>query len=254
MPKQVQIEKKEENAQRKRPRSKLILSKMALLREGPFFYREENVSGTQASLRAKRRDLAQKVKTLRDLGQIPACLFEKGKETLPICVSRQMLEKCLSKSSRKLKLDIENEGTFLVSLEEIQRRPLGQGIQHISFKSINTKEKTALKVGLQLKGKAKAGVVNQLLKEVSIKGHAHELPDVLDVDISSLGLGEVLYVKDIVAQGAFEFASEDLNRPIVNCQHEKVEKTEEPSSAESSAAPPETESPPEASKDAGEAA
>ncbi len=204
-------------------------------------------------IKAKKRDCTQKVKTLHKLGQVPACLFEKGKATLPLQIPHQVLEKCLSQSSRKLKLEIEGEGSFLASVEEIQRRPLGKSIQHISFKTINTKEKIILKVGIQLHGKAKGqtqgGVVGQLLHEVNIKGHAHELPDVLTLDIASLGLGELLYVKDLQNLGPFEFASEDLDRPVVNCQHEKLEKTEDSDPVEVS---PETLN--EASKDAKEAA
>ncbi len=186
------------------------------------------------TLTAKKRNTEQKAKALRKSGWVPGSVYGKGQETLHIQIPHQTLKNFLSKHAHKLELNVEGEGTFLVGIEEVQRGHLGDKLEHISFKSMKVDEKTTLTIEVHLEGKAagqtEGGVVNHLLHEITVKGYPQELPDSITVNISELGIGDLLHVGDITSHYNFEFLEDDHNKVIAKCQHAKI--IEEPIASE----------------------
>ena len=190
------------------------------------------------TLNVKKRNLKEKLKTLRKEGWLPATIYGKGRESLSVQVSHKEFKKCLERHGHKLQLNVEGKETFLVGIEEIQKEVVSHKIMHISFKSMKADEKTTLDIEIHLEGKAagekEGGVTQQLLHTITVKGYPQELPDSLKVSVEQLGIGEVIHVSDLVSHYNFEFLKDDHDKTIVKCQHAQVLE-EEPSSSEAQA-------------------
>jgi len=189
----------------------------------------------EMTLQAQKRDENVATKVLRKEGWVPGCVFGKDQKATSIQIPLIKLRACLAKHPTKLELDVKGAGKFLVGVEEVQRGPLGDGLVHISFHALNKNEKANLTVPLEFVGKAAGsmdgGIVKEVLHEVTIKGYPKDLPDKVQVDVSTLELGSSIHINDISKNYSFEFAPDDLEKVLVTCSYPKVAKVE--STAES---------------------
>jgi large subunit ribosomal protein L25 len=178
------------------------------------------------TLNAKTRDMDQNAKTLRKQGHVPGCVYGKNMEPIHVQIPRHKLQACLKKHVHKLNLDVEGQGTFYVGVEDVQKGHLGDELTHISFKNMNKNEKTWMTIEIHLEGKAKGqtegGMINHLVHEINAKGFPQDVPDSITLSIADLGIGEMVYAKDLTKDYPIELSHEDEGKVIVKCQHSKV--------------------------------
>ncbi len=91
-----------------------------------------------------------------------------------------------------------------VLLRDIQRHPYKQLIMHLDFQRVD--EKALLRTSVPLHfvrgeispaGKSADVVVTHELKEVAVECLPSDLPQVIEVDLSDLKLGDIIYLSDI---------------------------------------------------------
>jgi large subunit ribosomal protein L25 len=90
--------------------------------------------------------------------------------------------------------------------------------------------------------KTQGGILEQMLREVEIECLPGDIPDHIDVDVSSLVFGQVLRVSDLPHDGKVKFVT-DENQPVAHITAVKETVTETPTEAgaEVAAAPAEPE-------------
>jgi len=183
------------------------------------------------TLNAKKRDTNFKPKELIKSGWVPGCVYGKGMETINIQINKATLHECLKKHAKKVNLNVENVGNFLVGLEEIQKGSLGDYVNHISFHALNKKEKATLHCEIEITGTAKGmkegGLMHLVQSELVIKGFPDQLVDKITIDVTEMHLGDFIHVKDIAKKYKFEFKQEDMEKILVRCQHPNVVYVEE---------------------------
>ena len=94
-------------------------------------------------------------------------------------------------------------------------------ITHIDFVQINRGEDLQTKVPLALLGEAQGvktqgGILEALANEVEIRCRPSNLPAQIELDISNLGLGENLQVKDLPVIEGVTYVAE-LDGMLVSC-------------------------------------
>jgi large subunit ribosomal protein L25 len=104
-------------------------------------------------------------------------------------------------------LDIEGVGTSEVMFHERQIDPVRGRLIHADLTRLVKGQKIEVTVPLHLVGepvgvREEEGVLEQIIREIEIRCEPREIPDVVNVDVSNLGVHDVLHISDIqVAEG-----------------------------------------------------
>ena len=162
-------------------------------------------------LQAWRRNRSGKgvARKLRAQGMIPAVLYGGG-ENIPLTLQPKELLKILTSGENtifRLEIDGELGGDRQAIVRDLQRDPLKETLLHADLYRISMDVELTVSVPIVLQGMSRevsdvGGVVNQLLHEVEIQCLPSLIPHELPIDISHLGIGEVLHVRDLhIPQG-----------------------------------------------------
>jgi large subunit ribosomal protein L25 len=168
------------------------------------------------SLKAYPRSQVQRseVKKLRASGRVPATIY--GRQTQP-----QNLEVIYDEISNLLKhsvsenllvdLSVENDARAkrLAMLQEIQHHPLDGKVLHVDFHEIAEDEKVTISVPLETSGepvgvKVDKGTLEHVLFKLKVRALPKDLPELIVVDVSNLGVGQTIHLGDVVPPGGVE--------------------------------------------------
>lgn len=164
----------------------------------------------KVNLKAELRGIAGKgpARGLRRAGKIPAIIYKGGKST-PLMVDRKEIVNILSsKAGEHALINLQiGEGTEkLAIIRAYQLDPIKGDILHADFFEISLKEKIKMTVPVVIVGKEpvgvkqKGGILQYIMREVDIEGLPTLIPERLEVDASSLDVGDSIHVKDISVQ------------------------------------------------------
>jgi large subunit ribosomal protein L25 len=100
-----------------------------------------------------------------------------------------------------VELNIEGEKHMSI-LKEAQFHPVTDKTLHIDFMEIFDEKPIQIEVPVKLNGLAdgvkEGGKLTQELRKVKVKGLYKQIPDVLNIDVTNLGLGKTLQVGSLV--------------------------------------------------------
>jgi large subunit ribosomal protein L25 len=159
----------------------------------------------EAEVRSKTgKEIARK---LRAAGRIPAILYGRGIDPIPLSVEAEAFESTLlTGAGANVLLDLvihENGATHseIAMVQEMQRDVLRRRIIHVDLHKINLTEKIHARIPVALRGEARGakegGILQHLLREVEVECLPAELPEHFDLDVSSLVVGHSLHVSDL---------------------------------------------------------
>lgn len=161
----------------------------------------------EIALQAEARTLSTKgaINSLRQSGRVPGVAYGDKEAPLALSVDEKSIQEILrSQGGRNALISLKiGTSSHAVLIKEIQRHPLTRALSHIDFHRISLKEKIETKVPLHSKGEAPGvkvggGVLEYLTREIRVRCLPTEIPASLDVDISTLQLGQALRAKDLV--------------------------------------------------------
>lgn len=156
-------------------------------------------------------------KQVRSEGQIPGVVYGNEHNIL-VSLSANELEHLVSHGGSHSIINLDLEGSKKkqnVVLKEIQRNPRKGNIQHVDFLLIDLKQEIEQTVPVTILGEEVSagiragGIIQNMTREVVIKGMAKDLPDHIDADISDLEIGSQIRVSDLVAPDGIQI----LNSP-----------------------------------------
>jgi large subunit ribosomal protein L25 len=135
---------------------------------------------------------------------IPAVIYGHGMQPIPVTVERRDLRIALSgPAGVNTILELHVDGsTYPAIVKEMQRDPLKRTVRHVDFQQISLTEKITVQVPLHLKGVAKAvvaegGLVDPVSNSVEIRATASNIPNDITVDISAMGMDDVIRLGDL---------------------------------------------------------
>lgn len=143
---------------------------------------------------------------LRMAGRVPAVLYGKEiKGAVPLSLDNKELEKVLHTAAGgnilvDLKLEGENK-MHTAMFKDILRHPLKGTIQHVDLIEILMNKKIAVDVPVHIVGKAAGvalgGIIQQEARKIRLECLPAQIPDSIDADVTPLGVGQSLHVRDI---------------------------------------------------------
>lgn len=173
----------------------------------------------ELSIECSQRAPKAKPNALRRAGLMPAVLYgHEGTESISLTIDQKDAEALLRRASVNNTLinvnipDVSWKGKAL--LREVQTHPWKNLVYHLSFFAVKATDSIEANVSLNFIGEPKGvreegGVLNTELNEVTLKCKAGNIPESIDVDVSDLGIGESLTVRDLILPADTEVAGED---------------------------------------------
>lgn len=144
---------------------------------------------------------------LRNSGAVPAVVYGKGVKNFAVAVDEAILGRLLREgvSGKLIQLRVKDgrgaqEKTVVV--KEIQRDPIKGNVIHVDFQEVSLTEEISTTVPVVLVGedrrKNDGGILEHLLWSLDIRALPTAIPERVEVDVSGLGIGDTIHVKDLV--------------------------------------------------------
>ena len=102
----------------------------------------------------------------------------------------------------RLNVTLPSGGEEMCIFREVQRHPLTGEVVHVDFMRLLKGRKVTVNVPVRVHGREKSpgikeGGVLEALHEIEVETLPMSIPESIDVDISTLGLGEMIHVSDL---------------------------------------------------------
>lgn len=140
---------------------------------------------------------------LRKNGYLPGNIFGKGVESVSIAVKKDEFIKSLKKYGRNavFKLVTPNNEEYTVMTKEIQVEPMIYEASHLDFQIVSLSEEIKMDVSIKVIGtdflETKRLILNSLFDSIPVHGLPHDIPDVIEIDVSNMEEGDSLLFKDL---------------------------------------------------------
>ena len=180
---------------------------------------------------------------MRREGYIPAVLYGPGvKESLHLKFNARDIDKAIhTHSGANVLVELSMEGDKkprTVMFKAFQRHPVSEAIEHIDLMTVMMDKEITVEVPLQLVGKSEGvtlgGILQQEARTLKIECLPTAIPDSIEVDVTSLNIGQSLHVSDIkLPEGLKAVEDEKMTVVLVAAPvAEEEEKTAEEVEAE----------------------
>ena len=157
-------------------------------------------------LKGARRDQIGKgaARKARAAGQIPGVIYGHGETPQPIAVDFREFELALrghKGSNAIVNLNVGG-GEVTALVRDVQYDPLSRAIIHLDFQHISLTEQIEVEVPVQFVGipvgvKDGGGILEHLVRTLTVKCLPTAIPASIDVDVTALNIGQNLHVGDL---------------------------------------------------------
>src|SRR6266849_92368 len=164
----------------------------------------------QVQLKAKSRSESgrDKVRRLRSQGIVPGIVYGAHIKPINIAIAARDLGNVLHHSTGEnvlVDLQVEEDGKTnnrLTLIQEVQHHPFEDTILHIDFHEVLATEKLRTSVPVRPVGepagvKTGGGVLEFVMRELHVECLPQDLPDLLEVNVEKLEIGQSIHVGDI---------------------------------------------------------
>jgi len=149
-------------------------------------------------------------------GNVPVTMYGGGVDAVSALVPLRELAAILRSDTGRntiFTLDVEGVEATEVMFADRQIDPVRSRLIHADFKRLVKGEKIEATVPLRLVGepigvREQAGVLEQIIRNVEIRCEPREIPEALEVDVTNLGVHDVLHVSDIPISEGIELLAE----------------------------------------------
>ena len=161
----------------------------------------------KVSLVVQPRDTtgSRSARRMRGAGLIPGVLYGHGKHATLIAVDPHDLRDALSsEAGRHAVLDVTIEGhkrAHKAIVKDMQHDAVRTTVTHIDLQEIRLDEVIETTVAVRFEGECKGvkagGMLEEAIREVTVKGKVTAIPEHLALDITDLGLGHTAKVSEL---------------------------------------------------------
>ncbi|WP_435236915.1 50S ribosomal protein L25/general stress protein Ctc [Psychromonas sp. PT13] len=176
---------------------------------------------------------------LRHADLVPAIVYGAGKEPVSVTFEQKDLRKVEAvEAFYSSVLNLEIDGTSeQVVLKAIQRHAYKERIQHLDLLRIDATQKLTTAVPLHFLNEETAeavkngGVVSRIANEVELSCFAVDLPAFIEVDLSTMAIGDTIHISDLKLPANVESVElskgEEHDLPVVSISLQTAQTEEE---------------------------
>ena len=142
---------------------------------------------------------------LRRQGRIPGVLYGHGKPAVLLSLEPSALREALSTDAGThavLEVVFEDQKkVHRAIVKEMELDRVKHTVTHVDLEEVRLDQVVETKVAVRFEGTAKGvkmgGMVDEVSREVTVKGLVTDIPEHLVVDITDLGIGDAAHVSDL---------------------------------------------------------
>ncbi|MGO9907542.1 MAG: 50S ribosomal protein L25 [Solirubrobacteraceae bacterium] len=157
------------------------------------------------ALPVERREAAgsRAARRLRRAGNVPGIVYGGGEEPIPFQVEARELRHALQHAGAVLELSIDGSGSTPVVVKELTRHPVTGETIHIDVLRVRLDQAISATVVLDLVGAENApgvkegGVLEQVIRELTIEALPGDIPDAIHHDVSELQIGDTVTLEAV---------------------------------------------------------
>ena len=139
----------------------------------------------------------------RAANRIPAVVYGHHRDPQPLTIDTRELERLLAHIAAEttvIELSLDGQ-TLRTLIREVQRDPVRRRILHVDFQELVAGEKVTVDLPIVLigapAGVRDGGILDQVMREVTIEVDPVNMPDHAELDVSALGINESLHISDL---------------------------------------------------------
>ena len=164
----------------------------------------------QQKLAAQKRETAGRsaVNKIKAQGLVPAVIYGAKEEPMKLTISAREIGALLSRATSEhvlVDLEIADGGaksSRLALIQEVQHHPLKRNVLHVDFHAVRADEKLHAEIPVEPTGEADGvknfgGILEINLHSVEVECLPKDLPDIIIIDVSRLGVGDAIHIKDL---------------------------------------------------------
>jgi large subunit ribosomal protein L25 len=140
-------------------------------------------------------------KKLRKEELVPAVLYGGKESILLSVVERDLRELIYTPNIYQINLNIGKKKRKAI-VKEIQFHPVSDKVLHIDFLEIFDDKKITMAIPIKLVGSAEGakqgGKLALIKRKLRVCGYPNDLPGILEIDVTSMGLGKSKLVEEIM--------------------------------------------------------
>jgi large subunit ribosomal protein L25 len=146
---------------------------------------------------------------LRRNGHVPGILYGNQSSATPVSFEFHELNARVSAAARQRLIRLKSASPEIdgkhVILKQVQRTPVKGDILHVDLLEVDLNKSLHVNVGLRFTGRPagaiEGGILQPLEREVLVECLPLDIPESIEVDVSSLGVHDVLHVSALKFTG-----------------------------------------------------
>ena len=159
-----------------------------------------DLKGSVRTIAERSSEQTKALKAMRRSSLVP-CVLYGGEKNVNFSVNNADLRKLVySPDIHYVNLNIDGKAHTAI-MREIQFHPVKDTILHIDFLEINDQKPIVMEVPLKLEGLAAGvkagGKMRQLMRTLKVKAIYTNIPEILTIDVTEMGLGKAKKVADL---------------------------------------------------------
>ena len=170
------------------------------------------------TMAASTRTLTGKgaARKIRKSGLIPAVVYREGKVPALITINPKTLVFHFEKTRNPntlVTLEVEGGNNATCLVKEVQRHPVSGAIRHVDFYEVLSEESIVVSVPVKTTGRAVGttlgGAIRIIRRDLDIRCAANNIPQSINVDVTSLDIGKFIKVNEIPNPEGVEILFDD---------------------------------------------
>lgn len=190
----------------------------------------------------KRQNLGKSSNKLRVNRQLPAVIFGKDLDSIPVTLDFNSFVKVYASEGETNLVDVVLDNTtYKVLISEVQKHPVGSQPIHVNLHKVNLTEKIKVEIPVEIVNEDQNELIKSgealplvLLSEISVEALPTDLPDVFNIDVSLLKeIGDSISIADLsYDKSKIEVVDNEPDDLIVKLDYAVQEEEEEEVSEE----------------------
>jgi large subunit ribosomal protein L25 len=149
------------------------------------------------------------ITALRRQGRVPAVLYGPSSPPTPVSVNGSEVRDRLSAASHARIVRLKSGASDLdgrhVIFKEVQRAPVSGAVLHADLYEVDLKRAIQVEVPLKFTGRARGvadgGILQPLVRAMTVECLPLEIPEAIEIDVTELGVHDVIHVSAVKVPG-----------------------------------------------------
>jgi large subunit ribosomal protein L25 len=189
---------------------------------------------TKLEVVSRSPDGSRAARRMRRGGRVPGVIYGGGAESVSFDVDERELRHALAASGAVIDVSIDGAKATPVVLKDAQRHPVRGDTMHVDLLRVRLDKPIQAVVPLELLGTDDApgvrlgGILEQIIREVTIEALPNSIPESLEHDVSTLEIGDSVTLAAVAApEGVAIVDDPEDTIVILSAPRLQTEETEE---------------------------